>query len=410
MLKEVRFIHWKSFGDTTLYIDPLTVLIGANASGKTNVINGLDFLSRITSGKDILTSLKGDMQSDPIRGGVEWATLLPHDRFTLKALVYGRENIDYLYSITVLTKPTVELFSESIVKIQRDATKNREIAIFITELPNTESSGITVQLNNENFGIEWNFKRSYSVLSQLNGSQFGQEFDVAVDTVSKTLSNIFVLDPFPKRMGNYTPLSKDLANDASNIAGVLAGRADKDAIERLLSSYASRLPECEIKRVWTKTVGEFKSDAMLYCEEQWSPDRIITLDPRGMSDGTLRFLGILTALLTKPSGSQIVIDEVDNGLHPSRAGLLLTVLKEIGQKRNIDVLVTTHNVALLNELGPELIPFVMVAHRESKSGLSKLSLLEEIEQFPKLLASGPLGFIVSKGRIEHALRQEGKSS
>ncbi|MFM6453201.1 MAG: AAA family ATPase, partial [Planktothrix sp.] len=46
--------------------------------------------------------------------------------------------------------------------------------------------------------------------------------------------------------------------------------------------------------------------------------------------------------MTRPEGSLIVIEEVDNGLHPSRAGLLLQMLREIGQKRNIDVLVTTH--------------------------------------------------------------------
>lgn len=34
MLKEVRYKNWKSFADATLYIDPLTILIGTHASGK----------------------------------------------------------------------------------------------------------------------------------------------------------------------------------------------------------------------------------------------------------------------------------------------------------------------------------------------------------------------------------------
>lgn len=153
-------------------------------------------------------------------------------------------------------------------------------------------------------------------------------------------------------------------------------------------------------------MGRLAKDAMLYCEEQWSPHKPpLLMDASSLSDGTLRFLAILTALLTRPAGSLLAIEDVDNGLHPSRAGMLVQMLREIGQQRSIDVLVTTHNPALLNELEPGLIPFVTVAHRDPSSGESKLTLLEDIEQLPKLLASGPLGSIAASGRIEHALKQ-----
>jgi predicted ATPase len=130
----------------------------------------------------------------------------------------------------------------------------------------------------------------------------------------------------------------------------------------------------------------------------------LTVDARGMSDGTLRVIAILTALLTRPEGSLIIIEEVDNGLHPSRSGLLLQILKEIGSKRNVDILVTTHNPALLDNLGPEMVPFIIVSHRDNATGLSELTLLEEIENLPKLLASGPLGRLTAKGSIERILQ------
>lgn len=130
------------------------------------------------------------------------------------------------------------------------------------------------------------------------------------------------------------------------------------------------------------------------------------IDARGMSDGTLRFLGILTALLTRPKGTQIIIEEVDNGLHPSRSGLLLRILKEIGYERKIDVLVTTHNPSLLDAMGPEMIPFIVVAHRNPHTGESKLTLLEDVQNLPKLLASGPLGRVTSQGAIEKSLSED----
>ncbi|MEI2579641.1 AAA family ATPase [Scytonema sp. PRP1] len=122
-----------------------------------------------------------------------------------------------------------------------------------------------------------------------------------------------------------------------------------------------------------------------------------------MSDGTLRFIAILTALLTRPEGSQLVIEEIDNGLHPSRAELLVRMLREIGEKRKIDILITTHNPTLLDALGSEIVPFVVVAHRDSETGESKLTLLEDIENLPKLMASGTLGKLTTKGAIERSL-------
>ena len=160
-----------------------------------------------------------------------------------------------------------------------------------------------------------------------------------------------------------------------------------------------------MQKVWSESVGRLGRDAILYCEEIWNLNQEpIIVDASGMSDGTLRFLAILTAMLTQPKNSLIVIEEVDNGLHPSRARLLLEMLREIGQERQIDILVTTHNPALLDELTLDFIPFVMVAYRDKQTGESQLIPLEDIADLPKLMASGTLGTIASKGLIEKSLK------
>jgi hypothetical protein len=83
------------------------------------------------------------------------------------------------------------------------------------------------------------------------------------------------------------------------------------------------------------------------------------------------------------------------------------MLREIGKQRQIDILVTTHNPALLDALGPEMVPFVVVAHRDQQTGESKLTLLEDIETLPKLMASGPLGKLTANGAIEKSLSVQG---
>lgn len=78
MIKELRLINWKSFGDTTLYIDPLTFVIGTNASGKSNILDALSFLHYVSLGTPIENVLK-----EHIRGGIEWAIRKGKQEFSL---------------------------------------------------------------------------------------------------------------------------------------------------------------------------------------------------------------------------------------------------------------------------------------------------------------------------------------
>ncbi|MGK7920631.1 MAG: AAA family ATPase [Trichodesmium sp.] len=47
----------EKFSSCRIYIDPLTVLIGTNASGKSNIVDALDFLNSIMQGASVETVL-----------------------------------------------------------------------------------------------------------------------------------------------------------------------------------------------------------------------------------------------------------------------------------------------------------------------------------------------------------------
>ena len=139
--------------------------------------------------------------------------------------------------------------------------------------------------------------------------------------------------------------------------------------------------------------------------KKWLSDETFTVDARGMSDGTLRFLAIMAAVLTIKEKSLLVIEEIDNGFHPSRAKLLVSFLKEVGTKRNIDVVCTTHNPAFLDALGNEMIVFIAVVFRDKNSGTSQIKLLEDIAELPRLIARGTIGKIASLGLIEKTVKK-----
>ncbi|MEH2126332.1 AAA family ATPase [Nostoc sp.] len=409
MLKQLILENWKSFRYAELPLDPLTVLIGTNASGKSNVVEALEFLQRIARGENIEAALAGDKTLSSIRGGVEWAARNGENEFTLKILVADNDGkVDYLYRITLKARPTLNNLTERITIFQDD----NEYFPIEFGLSGDKFSARSFLLNRSDFYglplhfIESNFLSEPSKKELYQSSYFKKNsVKIINNIILPTIENILVLNPVPYKMRDYSRLSDNLESDGSNIAGVLAALdgEQKAKVESTLSAYIKDLPEGDIKRVFAEPVGRLKTDAMLYCEEEWKPGEMTLIDAKTMSDGTLRFIAIITALLTRPEGSQIVIEEIDNGLHPSRAGLLVKILREIGSKRKIDILLTTHNPALLDALGPEIVPFVVVAHRDSETGESKLTLLEDIDNFSKLFASYSLGDMTTKGAIERSL-------
>ena len=118
MLKQITLENWKSFRHAELYIDPLTVLIGTNASGKSNVVDALDFLNSMMQRASVETVLIGDRFTPGIRGGIEWAARKPETKFSFQVLVDGEDKgNDYLYKITVENTPYVQVVDESLTLI-----------------------------------------------------------------------------------------------------------------------------------------------------------------------------------------------------------------------------------------------------------------------------------------------------
>lgn len=416
MIKELELINWKSFEKAILHVDPLTVLIGSNASGKSNCLDALLFLNRVSQGIAIFPAIAGDVSLSALRGGMEWICRKPEKQFQLSVTMGSdNEKQDYRYDLTVLVNGAkAEVLSEELTLLTYGPRREhpREKMLFQTKQEESSSPGIPTYFSTgiQGRGKRHDLNRANIILSQVETLNVKKEIQEGARQVLSQLQRIFVFDPIPSHMCNYTPLSEKLLADGSNIAGVLAGLAmdRKKIVEETLTFYLKDLPERDIKRIWTEPVGKFKTDVMLYCEEGWENQPSHEVDARGMSDGTLRYLAIVTAMLTRQPGSLLVIEEVDNGLHPSRAHVLMEMLCTLGKQRGIDVIVTTHNPALLDAAGARMVPFITVVHREDATGISKLTLLENIDALSKLIANGMLGRLSEWGWLEEALKREAK--
>jgi hypothetical protein len=129
-------------------------------------------------------------------------------------------------------------------------------------------------------------------------------------------------------------------------------------------------------------------------------ERKNVVDARLLSDGTLRTLAILTALETAAGNSRIVIEEFDNGVHPSRVRVLTEALTDGCKRRQLKALVTTHNPATLNELSSEQVKGVVFSVWVPTSQSFDLVELCDLPRHIELMERGRLGDLVTRRIIE----------
>jgi predicted ATPase len=124
---------------------------------------------------------------------------------------------------------------------------------------------------------------------------------------------------------------------------------------------------------------------------------------RSASDGTLRFLGEVVALLTSPRGSLVVLEEPDVGLHPARIRLLAELLEHVTKDRGVQVIATTHSPTLLAHLSKEALGAVVAFGRDPDTGDTRCVRLQDLPHFQTLRDAPNLEHLVSTGWLERAL-------
>lgn len=106
-----------------------------------------------------------------------------------------------------------------------------------------------------------------------------------------------------------------------------------------------------------------------------------------LSDGTLRFLFLLTVLSSPDPAPLIAIDEPETGLHPSMLPIVAEYAVEAA--RRTQVILTTHSPELLDAFGPAVPATTVVRWNEGETELKQI-VGEELERWLKEYSLGAL--------------------
>ncbi len=404
------FKNFKGFADARLdLLQPLIVLIGPNGSGKSNVIEGVELLSFVAQGRplyEVVEAVQGGAGLQ-IRGGLQGCPMFGTNAFTIgfsTDMWFEGENRRLLYEVSVGGVPESKITSEKL------AFHGGPMIFETVEADKRTASGdVVVRYNNFARGgkkPQVPVSAGRSVLSQyihfVKSHSKIRQCDRLVQSLTGYLRSSFVFNPIPEQMRRYVRLGGgSLLKDGSNLSAVLYqltrnGPRGDGAPNRLLG-WIKQLPEEPYQRL--DFVETPTHDVLLGLVDP--AGRMV--DARLLSDGTLRCLAVLTALETVKEGSRAVIEEFDNGLHPSRVHVLTAALASCCKRRRLNVLVTTHNPATLDALQSEQLDAVVMCVWSKEAQAFDLVRLPDLPRYPELMERGCLGDLVTGRIIEQYL-------
>lgn len=169
--------------------------------------------------------------------------------------------------------------------------------------------------------------------------------------------NVYNINPEAMRRLQTPDAGDLLRRDGSNVASVLEKlRREEPAIKERVEAYLQRIV-LGVEGVDRIGLGAYETVEVKQRVAGSTPPWAFAAT--SVSDGTLRALGVLTALF---SGSDVAlspigIEEPESALHPAAAGLLLDALRDASSRRQ--VLVTSHSPDLLDS--PSLMPDELLA-------------------------------------------------
>jgi predicted ATPase len=192
------------------------------------------------------------------------------------------------------------------------------------------------------------------------------------------------------------PGETHLSDRGENLSSVLHGLCENPKSKAALASWIERLTPMDVVDF------EFPADAagkiLLHLVEQ---DGRKT-SAYSASDGTLRFLGMLAAMLGPDSGKTFVFEELDNGIHPARLDLLMALLRKRTKEADLQVIATTHSPQLVRLLGDSLAD-ASITYREEGASCTGIRRLSEIEGIGEALKTGDLAELHESSWFEDAI-------
>ena len=393
MITELSIEGFKSFGSPTetIGLGPLNFVVGANASGKSNLLSALRFLqnavvhdvsyavSEMGGNAEVRNKrLRQRHQAKPVRLSLK---IKKDFKFTFSD---NSEQQDHVYIVRSFeyslvldlrreeTTPRIEMESLS-AQVERDGElvteglKRNENTVMVTN-PRDEERSQTIPVPEQEptrlalVGVGFFSFPATILREEIRGWRF-HNFVPGVARQPYRDEPDASLGPAGEKLA--TILHRMSVDDRASIAHGL-----RAVVPGLKDVKTTKLP---IEDTLAFQIVEDKLKA--------------AINPASVSDGTVRLLSLMVVTTWSVRNSSLItIEEPENGVHPHLAEYLVDILRSASE--HSQVVVTTHAPDLLDHLEPNEV--ILCDKEDGFTKLRKASSVTEIEQFRKHFSLGEL--------------------
>jgi len=423
MITELRLLDFKNFKDATLRLGPFTVVVGTNASGKSNIRDAFRFLHGIGRGYTLADIIGGRYGAG---GQPEWAQM----RGAASEIIrFGKTS--FLIGVKIL--------------VSKDYPRQASSP--------TADYGIGVEKTDHGRG---GFRVSYEQLTvgseTIYTSHPGQDdpMDAQDDEahlhirMAKTGSQrkfgtkvtALADQPALSQVGEFRHVVRQHKARAQEVLDIFAGIRFLDLVPDLMRkpAFPGQLVLGDSGENLPTVLQEIcqdaaRKDVLLQWIQELTPIDVVdfsfprdpvtglvqlalkqhddhTISAYSASDGTLRFLAMLAALLGKNPAKLYFFEEIDNGIHPSRLKLLLDLIEGQTAKSGVQVVTTTHSPDLLSMIGDKTFQNTSVVFRPPQSDHSIIRPVTDLPGVSRLREEQGLGRLHASGWLEDVLAFE----
>lgn len=339
MIRRLQIRSFKAFSDESvseerwIHLQPFTMLVGPNGSGKSTILQAIDTLGWLSNGtiNEMLASHHWEYSD------------LPHLRAERSQITIDSEvelpDAQVRWTLSLGARRSPGVASELITKQEGDGRRNIILrkGRHLARMPERDGAGEEISLTLPSSWLN-------AVDSKADAHQFPTL--VALADWARRIRAYYFLDPEALRAPSRAKGAKldELGLHGENLAAFLARikSRPKDfarVIDRVRAHYP-RLVDIHLRKTsygWTH----------LEITEKWNGEQA-RFNARQVSDGLLRLIAVAAMHELRDPPSVLLLDEIENGLHPRLLGGLVSMLEELVKAGRTQVIAATHSPITLN--------------------------------------------------------------
>ena len=382
-IKKIEVSNFKTFRDLDLELGSFNVVIGANASGKSNFVEIFQFLKDIRKeGLKNAVAMHGTMSSifnlkcpaeDMLRICVEKDG--EGDNGVVLPLSLSVMSSEYDISIQSDMEISKEKLSYQFIDsdqqqynviVYRDVKDEEKLRYDVTPSAGPKERALLKRVS-KMFTPDMEWKLEPDDILVNSPCLYPSEWKTLFSRIS-----CYNIEPRRAKEPTSTAGKAELEEDGNNLAIILNNIIeDEDKRRKLCNLVKDLLPF--VKEVGTEKFAE--KSLMITLQEDYYADKDLRADL--LSDGTVNITALIVALYFEEK-NVVIIEEPERNIHPHLISRLVEMMKEASKKKQI--IVTTHSPEVVKYAG---LDNLLLISRDNNgfSHISRPSERKEIQVF-----------------------------